>query len=413
VDDYRSGTRRRSGRRFSGPRESALRIVTTYAVVATAWIFLTDIVSRAVTIDPNRLTEVAVAKGVLFVAVTSSLLFVQIRNDFARLQEAAQRLRESEERYASVAEQGGVVTMETDAEGLFTFVSPVSRHVVGYRPEELVGTLHYYDLFPGEGRADLVAALRQGLQERGELKDYVDVARDKDGRSVWISASVQPIRDADGHLLGYRGSLMDVTQRIEDKELRDQALRATLEVLDGVVEARDPYTVGHEKRVSDLAIAIAGEMGRPPAEIESVRLAGLIHDVGKLTVPSELLTKPGVLSPAELTLVRSHAQASYDLVSKAQMPRAVTEIVHQHHERCDGSGYPRGLHHDEILPGAKVLMVADAVEAMASHRPYRASLGIDEALAQIEQGSGTLYDTEVVDACLRLFRDRGFALLED
>ena len=177
-----------------------------------------------------------------------------------------------------------------------------------------------------------------------------------------------------------------------------------------MVELRDPYTAGHERRVGLIASAIAKEMGWDAARCETLEMAGLVHDIGKIAVPTELLTKPTRLHPLELELIKRHAQAGYEILKDVPFPVPLADIAHQHHERMDGSGYPQGLKGEAILPEARVLAVADVIESMAAHRPYRPSLGMDKALAEIEAGRGHIYDPEVVDAALRLFRDQGWPL---
>jgi putative nucleotidyltransferase with HDIG domain len=176
------------------------------------------------------------------------------------------------------------------------------------------------------------------------------------------------------------------------------------------VETRDPYTSGHQTRSANLARAIAMEMGLPEDKIDAIRMAGSIHDIGKLSIPAEILSKPTKLSAIEWLLIKEHAQRGYEILKDVESPWPLAEIVHQHHERMDGSGYPRSLKGEEILIEARILSVADVVEAMASHRPYRPGLGIDAALNEIEKNSGIFYDATVADACLRLFREKGFKL---
>jgi putative nucleotidyltransferase with HDIG domain len=176
------------------------------------------------------------------------------------------------------------------------------------------------------------------------------------------------------------------------------------------VEMKDPYTAGHERRMTNLARTMAAEMGLPPEKIEGIRLAGVIHDIGKITLPTEVLSKPTKLSAIELALIREHVRLGHDILKDVQSPWPLAEIVLQHHERMDGSGYPRGLKGEEILIEARIMAVADVVEAMASHRPYRPSLGIDAALKEIENNRGVFYDDNVADACLRLFREKDFRI---
>ncbi len=175
-------------------------------------------------------------------------------------------------------------------------------------------------------------------------------------------------------------------------------------------EARDPYTAGHQKRVADLARAIATEMKLPIDVIEGIRMAGAIHDIGKISIPSEILCKPTMLTDLEYSLVKSHCQYSYDIIKDVESPWPLADIVYQHHERVDGSGYPQKLKHDNILIESRILAVADVVEAIMSYRPYRPALGLDIALAEIENNAGVLYDQDVANACLHLFREKNFTL---
>jgi len=187
-------------------------------------------------------------------------------------------------------------------------------------------------------------------------------------------------------------------------------MQSTINVVATIGELRDPYTHGHERRVGEIAAAIATEMGLQDNQVEGIRVAGYLHDVGKIAVPAEILAKPTKLTKAEFNLVKDHAQQSYDILKTVPFPWPVAEAAWEHHERFDGSGYPRGLKGEEILPEARILAVADTIEAMASHRPYRPGLGIDRALAEIEKNRGKLYCPRVVDACLRLFREKGYRL---
>ena len=174
------------------------------------------------------------------------------------------------------------------------------------------------------------------------------------------------------------------------------------------VERRDPYTAGHQRRVSDLARGVAAEMALSAHQIDGIRMAGLIHDLGKICVPVEILSKPGQLSEIEHALIKDHPQVGYEILKEIEFPWPVAQIVLQHHERIDGSGYPAGLCGEDILVEARTLSVADVVEAMASHRPYRPTLGRDMALEEISQNRGVLYDPDVVDACMKLLLEKDF-----
>jgi putative nucleotidyltransferase with HDIG domain len=185
----------------------------------------------------------------------------------------------------------------------------------------------------------------------------------------------------------------------------ESAMESTLSAVSLMVELRDPYTAGHEQRVGELAAAIGEELGLPENRIKGLRLAGYVHDIGKISIPAEILSKPSALTPMEFELIKGHSQSGYDVLRGVDFPWPVAQIILQHHERLDGSGYPRQLRDDEIILEARIMAVADVVEAMSSHRPYRPGLGVDAALEEISKNSGKYYDATVVDACLRLYRE--------
>ncbi|MCX5826169.1 MAG: HD domain-containing protein [Deltaproteobacteria bacterium] len=191
-----------------------------------------------------------------------------------------------------------------------------------------------------------------------------------------------------------------------------KTLGGTIQVISRTVEMRDPYTAGHQRRAADLARAIATEMGISADRTDFVRIAGTIHDIGKISVPAEILSKPTKLTDIEFRLIKAHAQAGYDILKNIEFPWPVADVILQHHERMDGSGYPQGIKGDDILLESRILAVADVVESMASHRPYRPALGIDAALEEITKNRGTLYDPRVVDICLRLFNEKSYKMVD-
>ena len=206
-----------------------------------------------------------------------------------------------------------------------------------------------------------------------------------------------------------RAQRVGSAEQIRQYELRiRQGVEETVEVVCAALKAHDAYTYGHQKRVAALALAIAHEMGLPENEVYAVKVAALVHDIGNLMVPAEILGKTDALSEVEFSLVQEHAQAGRDILKDITFPWAIADIVWQHHERLDGSGYPRGLRGDEILLGARIVAVADVVEAMASDRPYRPELSIDLALQEIGRGRGVAFDSTVVDACIKLCRENRF-----
>jgi len=187
-----------------------------------------------------------------------------------------------------------------------------------------------------------------------------------------------------------------------------RALEGAIQTLTIAIDTRDPYTAGHQRRVADLAISIAQELGLPENVVAGIRMAGLIHDIGQLAVPAEILGKPSKINDVEFQLVKTHPEVGYDILKNIDFPWPVADIVLQHHERMNGSGYPRKLKGPDIIIEARIINVADVVEAMASHRPYRPSLGIEKSLEQISKNRGILYDDAVVDACLKLFEEKRY-----
>ena len=197
-------------------------------------------------------------------------------------------------------------------------------------------------------------------------------------------------------------------------EKRTYALQHSMEsiilLLSQVVESRDPYTAGHQRRVGNLAAVIAQKMKLPAQKIEEIRTIGYIHDIGKISIPAEILSKPGKLSDLEMALLQNHSQSGYEMLKGVNLPEAFAEAIYQHHERCDGSGYPRKLKEKDILIEGHILMVADVVEAMMSHRPYRASLGKETALAEIVDKKGIVFRSDVVEACVKVFMDDDYEI---
>jgi putative nucleotidyltransferase with HDIG domain len=230
-----------------------------------------------------------------------------------------------------------------------------------------------------------------------------ETAEDPGHLHFWL-ANHYPVM-LEGHVEGIGIVVVDICDRKRLEESRARLTRAVVAALTSTVEMIDPYTAGHQAAVADIAVAIATELHVSADELESIELAARIHDLGKVAVPAELLSRPGRLRDAEMDLVRTHAQAGSDILERVDFPDGVREIVLQHHERLDGSGYPQGLRGEQISIGARIVAVADVLEAMAAYRPYRPALGIEIARKELQKGSGSLYDAAVVDACVRLIED--------
>lgn len=324
-----------------------------------------------------------------------------------RARKAAEKsLRESEAKFRALVESSSDWIWEVDEHGVYIYSSPQVFDLLGYTVEEVIGKTPFDLMAPTEaGR--IGAEFAAIVAEHKSFRLLENANLHKNGQVVFLESSGSPILDGHGNLKGYRGIDRDICERKQaEKERRESAakleqlLMQTIAAIAATVEARDPYTAGHEQRVALLASAIAREMGLAEEIVHGISLAASIHDVGKVRVPAEILSKPGRLNGVEYELVKIHAQTGYDIIKDIQFPMPIAQMVLQHHERLDGSGYPQGLKDGQILLEAKILAVADVVEAMSSHRPYRPSLGVGAALDEVTKHRGVLYDAGVVDSCI-------------
>lgn len=302
----------------------------------------------------------------------------------------------------AVDRNASILVWNQAAEGLF-----------GWAEQEILGQTN--PIVP-EGQEEEFRQLRDRALA-GEVYTGKELCvRRKDGSPVDINVSTAPLRDESGDIVGLMAVAADISERKRMEEALRESLQKSRRLFDqmihalvSAVEKRDPYTSGHQQRVTRLACAIAVEMGLPAEQISGIRTAASVHDIGKLSIPVEILGKPGRLSEIEQSFLKIHPQAGYEILAGIEFPWPVAKIVQQHHERRDGSGYPLGLAGDAILMEARILTVADVVEATASYRPYRPANGTAVALAEIQAHSSSRYTPEIVDACLALF-NKGFTL---
>jgi len=355
-----------------------------------------------------------------------------LKDRMARLPIAVRQALEGAEsrrarRRAEEESRGKTVDLRRQAEFLATLLDTIPSPVF-YKDTEGVylGCNRAFEELLGKSREEIVGTVVQSTGPEEITSEYADKDDEllaNPGRQTYewrVEAADGELRDVvfnkatfagpEGEVGGIIGVLLDITRHkaveraLEESSIRLRAaLHETVRAMGAVVELRDPYTSGHERRVTELGDAIAGEMGLDEDVRDTIRLAGEVHDVGKIGVPAEILSKPGTLTEVERNLINLHPTLGRDILGDIAFEGPVAEVVFQHHERLDGSGYPRGLTGDEVLVEARVLAVADVVEAMASHRPYREALGIDAALAEVRAGAGSRYDAGVVAACERVF----------
>jgi PAS domain S-box-containing protein len=297
-----------------------------------------------------------------------------------------------------------------------TYLFMNERHLkrFGLSSEEVVGK-KYGEFHSAEDTKQLAEDVREVCETGNPItKEHQS---ERDGK--FFLRTFTPImgRGKDGIILQIAVISKDITHiKSAEKKLQTtldslrRAVNTTIQVMVSAVETRDPYTAGHQIRSADLARAIADEMALTQEKIDGIRIAGSIHDIGKLSIPAEILSKPTKLSNLEFSLIKEHANRGYEILKNVESSWPLAEIVHQHHERMDGSGYPKHLKGDAILIEARILAVADVVESMASHRPYRPALGTEAALEEIEKNRGILYDADAVDACLKVFREKRYKM---
>ncbi|MBN1253750.1 MAG: PAS domain S-box protein [Deltaproteobacteria bacterium] len=337
------------------------------------------------------------------------LYFISHVHDITERKQAENELRESEERFRIFADEVAFEGLVVHDKGKILDVNRQFAEMHGYEISELFEIDTFFAVAP-KSRDRVLKHIQEGYE-----KPYEAIALRKDGSTFPMEISAKKIP--------YHGKMVraaairDITERKQAEEQLQESYKqlqntfiTTVNALASTVEMKDQYTAGHQPRVSHLASNIAEEMGLSQKQIESIRMAGLIHDIGKIIVPAEILNKPGPLTDIQYEMVKMHPRAGFDILKGIKFPWPVAQIIFQHHELMDGTGYPQGLAGDQIMLEARVLTVANVVEAMTSHRPYRAAHDITAALDEIKQHKRVLYDPDVVDACLRLFNEKGFTL---
>lgn len=331
--------------------------------------------------------------------------------DITSRKKTEEKLKKSEEKYRNIFENAAEGIFQVTPEGRYLSINPALARIHGFSsPQEMMATVTdiAHQLYVDPRRR---AELKQCMEKDGFVKDFEILMRKKDSSLQWVSVTSHAVRDNHGNILYYEGMLVDITSRKlseEEAEKHKKTLNGMIETICKAVETRDPGSKGHQRRVCFLAKAIAQEMGLTNDMVEIIGIASMIHDIGKLVIPTEILSKPEKVNEIEYSLIKTHPKEGYEMIKDAGLPSPVAEIVLQHHERLDGSGYPNGLKGIDILLEARILAVADVVEAMTSQRPYRPAFTIESAINEIKQGSGIIYDSGVTDICIKLLNKKGF-----
>ncbi len=329
---------------------------------------------------------------------------VTVSHDATKRKQAESALRKTNRRIANILENVSDAFFVLDRQWRITYANARAEQWL-LLPRYPAGKRVFWEICPGEIRDHLYASFDRALHKQS----VAEIQNCPLPAGAWADVRAFPSQD------GIAVYMQDVSgQRRAEAGLKESVgrLQRSVEGVVGAmafaVEIRDPFTAGHQRRVSILASAIARHLGYEPDAIETIRMGGLLHDTGKIAIPAEILCRPGKLSAPEISIIRTHAQVGYDVLKGIEFPKEIALVALQHHERLDGSGYPAGLRSDEIIPEARIMAVADVVEAMASHRPYRPALGMEKALAEVIQHRGTRYEDASVEACLAVFTHHGF-----
>ena len=327
---------------------------------------------------------------------------IAVLRDITKDKKMEDALVASERKYRALVDNALVGVYKTNLKGKYLYANEAMAKILDFpNSREMIknGVVSRYK-YPEQRQAFL-----QELMEKRKVTDYeLELLTQRgDRRNVIVSAYME------GDEIS--GVMVDITERkrIENESIENLAklqrlIESTIYAMARIVEMRDPYTAGHQQRVAQLVLAIAKEINLDKHQQMGLHLAAVIHDIGKIAVPSEILTRPSTLNHTEFALIKTHPQVGYEVLKEIEFPWPVAEIVYQHHERLNGTGYPRGLKQDDILIEAKILAVADVVEAMLSHRPYRPSRGIEITIKEIIDNKSILYDEEIVEACVSLFK---------
>jgi PAS domain S-box-containing protein len=365
----------------------ALRIVGLYVLFAALYILFSDQLLNLVTDNPARMAQLQTAKGWGFVAFTGLLLYHLIQRSIGIVLASREAVRESEQYFRDTFEQAAVGIAHVGLDGRWLRANSRMCEMLGYSVDELRALTFQNVTHPADMAADVIQAQRL---VQGEIDTYSMEKRylRKSGSTLWANLTVSLHHNGSGAPAYFIAVVEDISARKTAETTAhsataalDKALLQLVHSLARSVEKRDPYTAGHHQRTSQLASSIAARMGLPPLQQEGIRLGAQIHDLGNIYVPTEILNRPGKLNDYEYALVKTHPQMGYDILADVDLPWPVQDMILQHQERLDGSGYPQGLTGDAIILEARIIAVADVVEAMTSHRPYRPAFNADQAVA--------------------------------
>ena len=332
--------------------------------------------------------------------------------------EMEMKLKRREKWLSTILTNIGDGVIATDKKGMISFINKQAEKLTGWKFNEAMNSnlKKVYSISSEKTNKNLTIPINKLLNSKRTRIQHEVVLHSKPGAKISIDQDINPTLDEGGRVTGLVVTFSDITQRKKaEKQIKEswenqkKAMEGAVEAMAYTIETRDPYTAGHQRRVTRLAVKIAEEMELEEDKVEGIRMAGSLHDIGKIYIPAEILSKPGKISEAEYNIIKTHPKVGADILKSIDFPWPVSKIVRQHHERLDGSGYPNGLSGNEILLEARVLAVADVIEAMASHRPYREALSLEKALNEIKKNKGKLYDEQASDAAIKICSAEDFS----
>lgn len=360
--------------------------------------------------DIKKLQPLANAAAI---ALENARLFEDVRKEITKRKQVEKNVKNIKDELQMILDSVPALIIYKDTEGRIVRTNKTNADIFGIPVKDMIGKTTE-ELFPKEQAKKMRKDDQEVIISGKAKKNIIESFSTPDGIR-WQTIDKIPHKDKEGKVTGVIAFAKDITvQRKAEQKLKltyqrlKKIMDATINTMSKIIEAKDPYTSGHQHRVCQLAVPLAQELGLPEDKIEGIRIASLIHDIGKIGLPAEILSKPTKLADIEFSLIKEHSQIGYDILKAIDFFYPVDKIVLQHHERINGSGYPNNLKGNKILLEAKIIGVADVVEAMSSFRPYRPALGIDKALEEITQNKGILYDPEVADVCVKLFKKKGF-----
>lgn len=341
------------------------------------------------------------------------IMAIGFTQDITERKQAEENVKNAKDELQMILDSVPALIFYKDTEGRIVRANKTLANSLKIPVKDIIGKTTE-ELFPKEQAEKMRKYDREVIISGKPKRDIIQPYDTPEG-TRWAITDKVPYKDKEGKITGVISLSKDITvQRKSEQELKQtyqrlkKTMDATIDTMSKIIEAKDPYTSNHQHRVCQLAVPLAQELGLAEDKVEGIRIASLIHDIGKIGLPTEILSKPTTLTDIEFSLIKGHSQIGYDILKSIDFSYPIAQIVLQHHERLNGSGYPNKLKGDEIILEAKIIGVADIVEAMSSHRPYRPALGVDKALEEISQNRGILYDPEIVDACIRLFKEKGF-----